>query len=321
MSTTATLKIKASAQAELREQLAAAGFEFRSVDHAFWQARGDATLTFYRSGKLVVQGKLVEPFVVLGEEFGGAVSKWSGPGRDQSDCAPSAPSPLSSADTGPFASAVAKLPDPKPTAWIGIDEAGKGDYFGPLVTVAARVELAQLPLLKELGIGDSKRIADGKIKKIAAKLKHVVPYQRVVLMPPKYNELYSKFSNLNRLLAWCHAAAAESLLEQGVEAELILSDQFAKTDIVKRSLKERGRALRFTQRTKAEEDPAVACASIFARAEFLYRMDELATQHSVALHKGAGPPVVAAARAIVAERGKGLLPELVKMHFKTTQGL
>ncbi len=316
MSTTVTLKIKAAVQGEVRDKLASAGFEFRDVDHAFWQARGDATITFYRSGKLVIQSKQVEPFVAMAEDCGGTVSKWSGPSRGESQKTSS-----SGPTTGPFGAALAKLPDPAPNAWIGIDEAGKGDYFGPLITVAARVELDQLPLLKELGIGDSKRIADGKIKKIAAELKHVVPFRRVVLMPPKYNELYSKFANLNRMLAWCHAAAAESLLEQGVQAELILSDQFAKTDLVKRALKERGRQLRFTQRTKAEEDPAVACASIFARAEFLYRMDELAGEHDVKLHKGAGPPVVAAARAIVAERGRGILPDLVKMHFKTTQNL
>lgn len=321
MSTTATLKLKAAAQAQLRQQLAVLRFEFRGVDHAFWQARGDATITFYRSGKLVVQGKAVEPFVALAEELGGAVAKWSGPERGTVGGSSRAAASSAASSRGPFGAAIAKLPDPKPDAWIGIDEAGKGDYFGPLITVAARVELSQLPLLKELGIGDSKRIADGKIKKIAAELKHVVPFRRVVLMPPKYNELYRKFNNLNRMLAWCHAAAAESLLEQDVPAELILSDQFAKTDIVKRSLKERGRQLRFVQRTKAEEDPAVACASIFARAEFLYRMDELASEHDVRLHKGAGPPVVAAARTIVAERGRDLLPELVKMHFKTTQGL
>ena len=315
MSATATLKTPAKANGVIRAELADLGFEFRDVNHAFWQARGDATITFYRSGKLVIQGKAIEPFVAIAEGHGASISKWSGP-RDATENAD-----VSSSATGPFGAAILKLPDPKPTAWIGIDEAGKGDYFGPLVTVAARVDVGQLELLRELGVGDSKRIADKKILKLAAELRHVVPCRRVTLMPPKYNELYERFGNLNRMLAWCHAAAAENLLEAGVEAELILSDQFAKTDIIKRSLKELGSQRRFVQRTKAEEDPAVACASIFARAEFLRRMDELEETHGVSLHKGAGPPVIAAGKRVVADRGVEALASLAKLHFKTTDSL
>jgi ribonuclease HIII len=315
VSSTATLKTSASASPRLREELARIGFSFRDVNHAFWQARGDATITFYRSGKLVVQGKTIEAFVAIAEAHGATLSKWSGPrGEAADDLDP--PS-----FDGPFGAAVAKLPDPKPDAWIGIDEAGKGDYFGPLVTVAARVDVSQLELLAKLGVGDSKRIADKKIRKLAAQLRHVVPSRRVTLMPPKYNELYGSFGNLNKMLAWCHAAAAEALLESGVEAELILSDQFAKSDIVKRALKELGSQRRFVQRTKAEEDPAVACASIFARAEFLARMDELEETHGVSLHKGAGAPVLIDGRALVSTLGRDALASVAKLHFKTTQTL
>ena len=186
---------------------------------------------------------------------------------------------------------------------------------------AARVERSQLPLLAEHGIGDSKLLNDKKIKLIAAELKHVVPFRKLVLMPPKYNELYAKIGNLNKLLAWGHATVAENLLESGVDAELILSDQFSKANLIGPRLKDRGSKLRFTQRTKAEEDPAVACASIFARAEFVFQMDELARDQGVDLPKGAGSPVVAAGRRIVAEHGRELLREVAKLHFKTTQSL
>lgn len=319
MSSTATLKAKADAATPLRSELEVLGFSFRDVDHAFWQARGDATITFYRSGKVVVQGKHIEAFVAVVEEAGGALSKWSGPRGS----AAAEQDRAIDADAGrePFATAIAKLPAPGPRAWIGIDEAGKGDYFGPLVTAAACVTVDQLPLLAELGVGDSKKIADKKLRKMATELRHVVPYRRVTLMPSKYNELYESFANLNMMLAWCHATAAETLLESGVHAELILSDQFSKSNLVERSLKELGRQRRFVQRTKAEEDPAVACASILARAEFLDRMDALEDEFGVSLHKGAGPPVLADGRKLVAALGADALRSVAKLHFKTTETL
>lgn len=317
MSSTATLKIPTSAASPLRIALSDLEFAFRDVDHAFWQARGDATITFYRSGKVVVQGKQIEAFVSVVEDLGGTLSKWAGPRLATTD--DDAEEPSNGCPSTPFAAAIAKLPEPRPTAWIGIDEAGKGDYFGPLVTVAARVSDDQLPLLAELGVGDSKRIADKKIRKMAAELRHVVPCRRVTLMPPKYNELYASFGNLNKMLAWCHATAAESLLEDGVDAELILSDQFSKSNLVERALKDLGRQRRFVQRTKAEEDPAVACASIFARSEFLDRMDALEAEHGVSLHKGAGSPVLADGRQLVAKLGTDALGSVAKLHFKTTE--
>ena len=327
---TVSMKISATAGSSLKQQLAACDFSFASAAYAHWQARGDAIVTYYQSGKLVLQGKHVEPWVLAVEELGGTVSKWAGQPRDGAS-APTADATSKGAagskkpvagdgpNTGTrFDAAIAKLPKPYPTAWIGIDETGKGDYFGPLVVVAARVELEQLPLLAELGVGDSKRIPDSKILKLAAQLKAIVPFEKVVLMPPAYNALYGKIGNLNKLLAWAHATAAEGLLENGTTAELILSDQFSKADIISSRLKERGKQLRFTQRTRAEEDPAVGCASIFARAEFLYRMKQLSEETGVEIPKGAGSPVLSVGRSLVASRGGQVLDSIAKLHFKTT---
>ena len=223
--------------------------------------------------------------------------------------------------TRPYSSALEKLPSPLPSAWIGIDEAGKGDYFGPLVVAAARVELEQLPLLRQLGVGDSKTLSDKKAHAIADELKHFVPHHVLRLMPPKYNELYARIGNLNHLLAWAHATVAENLLEQEVTAELILSDQFSKVNLVQSRLKARGRALTHIQRTKAEDDPAVACASIFARSAFLRGLEQLGREVGIPLAKGAGPPVIAAGRAFVQARGAEALGQVAKLHFKTTQSL
>lgn len=322
---TVSLKFPAIAGTKYRALLTDAGFDFRSAPHADWQARGDAIITLYTSGKLVIQGQHVDAWVLAAEELGGSVKKWAGAPRETDATAPTdggAAAPVSVPDgAGRFAAAIAKLPAPTPDAWIGIDEAGKGDYFGPLVTAAARVETSQLPLLAELGVGDSKALTDKRVLAIAAELRHVVPFEKVVLLPSKYNDLYARIGNLNKLLAWAHATAAEGLLEKGTTAELILSDQFAKRDLISSRLKERGKQLRFTQRTRAEEDPAVACASIFARSEFLHRMRSLSDEHGIELPKGAGPPVLAAGRRYVAERGFTHLGQIAKLHFKTTTQL
>ncbi|MCB9506658.1 MAG: ribonuclease HIII [Myxococcales bacterium] len=311
-----TLRVPKSAASELRAALVELGLSAAATPpHARYQLRGGvppATVTLYESGKLLVQSAAPEEVVEAAESVGGQVDKWTGRASD------GGPRQTVVGGSGPFADAVAKLPSPAPAAWIGIDEAGKGDYFGPLVVTAARVHRDQLALLAELGVADSKSLSDAKVRALARQLVPVVPFKRVLLMPARYNELYAKTKNLNRLLAWAHGAAAEKLLEAGVEAELILSDQFAATDLISGRLGERGRTLRFTQRTRAEEDPAVACASIYARAEFLIRLEQLESEFAVKLHKGAGPPVVAAGRALVREKGRDLLPSVAKVHFKTT---
>ena len=294
---TFTLKLPAARASEILAQLELAGLSASDAPHAFWRAKGaGATITFYKSGKLVLQGAAAADWAT---EISGAPP-------------PGAPGSV------PFAEGVAKLPAPAPGAWIGVDETGKGDYFGPLVVVAARVEMTQLPLLAELGVADSKSLTDRVIKRIAGELKAVVPHHKLVLMPAKYNPLYERIGNLNRLLAWGHGTVAENLLER-VDAELILSDQFTKSDLVRRALKERGRAIRFHQRTRAEDDPAVASASILARAELLWRMAELEKTFGVRLPKGAGSPVLSAGRQIVREHGPALLPNVAKLHFRTTQ--
>ena len=171
----------------------------------------------------------------------------------------------------------------------------------------------------ELGVGDSKRISDPVIKKLAPKLKACCTYRQVVVKPGRYNPLYAKIGNLNRLLAWGHGRALEDVLEVAPEATWALSDQFARDkSVVERQLMERGRGIVLAQRTKAESDPAVAVASILARNEFLWQMTALERQMGRKLPKGAGPAVLAAAREIVATRGRDALVDCAKLHFKTT---
>jgi len=310
--TTLSIKRPAADAPRFRARLTEAGFDFRDLAHAFWQARAPGLIvSFYRSGKVVFQGRAAEVWV---EELTGEAPPTKAP-KTSASTSTSAGSPNPG---GRWGAALAKLPAPAPTAWIGIDETGKGDFFGPLCACAARVDLDQIGWLAEVGVGDSKKLTDKKVLTIADRLRDAIPHEVVRIGPARYNQLYAEFGNLNKLLAWAQAKAADTLLER-VDAELILSDQFAKAEIVPRYFGDRAKALRYQQRTKAEDDPAVAVASIFARAAFVRAMARLSREIGVDLAKGAGSPVIAAAHRLVAQKGEGALAEVAKLHFKTTK--
>lgn len=197
---------------------------------------------------------------------------------------------------------------------VGVDESGKGDFFGPLVVAACYVGAEHLAELD--GVKDSKKLTDLQSLKLASKIRAVCPYSVICMNPAKYNELYAKFKNLNHLLAWGHARAIENVLELQ-PATMIISDQFAAGgDVVKRALFEKGRAAKFISRVRAEEDLAVAAASILARAEFLNRLKGLSEEFGVDLPKGA-TNVIGTGKRFVRKHGPDALSNVAKMHFKT----
>ncbi len=203
---------------------------------------------------------------------------------------------------------------------IGSDESGKGDYFGPLVIAAAFVTPEIEPDLKLMEVRDSKMISDGRVLELARDLRQVCKHSIVAIGPQRYNELYEKIRNLNKLLAWGHARALENLLEQ-VNCDLAIADQFGDERFILNALLEKGKRIRLVQRPKAEEDLAVAAASILARAEFLTRLRRLSDEVGTSLPKGASPSVELAARMVVKKHGRERLSTIAKMHFKTTQAV
>jgi len=200
---------------------------------------------------------------------------------------------------------------------IGTDESGKGDFFGPLVVAAFFMPEGQEDVLRALGVKDSKRTSDGRCREIAATLKKGYAYSIVAIGPEKYNELYAKLRNLNRLLAWAHARAIENILER-VPAGRAVTDQFGDERFVKNALLKRGREIDLVQMPRAEEDPAVAAASILARAEFLARLGDLSREVGMELPKGASTLVDQAAVRLVRTKGPAILEQVAKTHFKTT---
>ncbi|MBY0247237.1 MAG: ribonuclease HIII [Nitrospiraceae bacterium] len=203
---------------------------------------------------------------------------------------------------------------------IGIDESGKGDYFGPLVIAAVFVDATTQGELKLMAVRDSKKISDGRIFEMAPDIKTICPHSVIAIGPQKYNELYAKIKNLNRLLAWGHAKALENLLER-VSCERAISDQFGNERLILNALQDKGRTIVLEQRTKAESDLAVAAASILARAEFLLRLTRLSNEVGTTLPKGASPTVELAARMVIKKHGQDRLGDVAKLHFKTTQAV
>ncbi len=203
---------------------------------------------------------------------------------------------------------------------IGIDESGKGDYFGPLVIAGVYVAQAQEAQLRAMGVRDSKTVSDAKAATLAAQVRAQCPHTVVVIGPERYNALHTSMKNLNRMLAWGHARAIENLLEK-VDCHRVVADQFGDERFLNNALMAKGREVTLMQKPRAEEEIAVAAASILARAEFLRRLQELSSKSGVPLPKGASDAVIQAAKKFVQKHGTDALGQVAKLHFRTTQSV
>ncbi len=203
------------------------------------------------------------------------------------------------------------------SGWIGTDESGKGDYFGPLVIGGVHVYTKTTGVLSKLKVRDSKKISDNVIKDLDFQIRSLCIYSVVVIGPEKYNLLYQKMKNLNKLLAWGHARVIENILLR-VDCKRAISDQFGSELFIKNALMKLGKKIELTQIPRAEADLGVAAASILARAEFLRKMDRLSSECGFELPRGASDQVDQTARKILEQMGKDDLNRFVKLHFKNT---
>jgi ribonuclease HIII len=211
-----------------------------------------------------------------------------------------------------------------PLPYIGTDESGKGDYFGPMVVAAVLVDAQTKAKLEGLGVKDSKLLSDKRCRELASQIRQVCPgkYTEVEISPERYNELYERFrkegKNLNNLLAWGHARAIENLLEE-TSCTHAVADQFGDEHYIRSRLMEKGKQLQLIQVPRGERYLAVAAASILTRDKFLARMERLSQEYGIELPKGASEVVVKTAKRIVEEKGRDELQKVAKLHHKTTQ--
>lgn len=265
-------------------------------------------ITAYKSGKVLFQGKNAN------EEM----DKWS----DQSSF-------VGSNNPKPNKSSTNTMYTPSDTLFlsshIGSDEAGTGDYFGPITVASAFISSSQISLLKEIGVKDSKNLTDEKIIQLAkAMVQMRIPYSLLVLHNQKYNSLQKKGWSQGKMKAMLHHHAIRNLLAKigNSHYEGILIDQFCEPNVYKKHIaSEQGELPNKTYfMTKAESySIAVAAASIIARASFVKEMDKLSEQVGIELRKGASKLVDQTIAQIIREQGEDVLQTCAKLHFANTQ--
>ena len=199
---------------------------------------------------------------------------------------------------------------------IGVDESGKGDFFGPLVIAGVMVDEKSAQLFSELGIKDSKKITDKKILTLEPIIKEHAPHSVIAISNGKYNELYDNMKNLNKLLAWGHARTIENILEKN-ECTYAISDKFGNDHFIQDALMKRGRTIKLDQMIRGESDIAVAAASILARAAFVHKINEMQEKYGIEFPKGCASQVKDFAREFISKYSKERLKEVCKAHFKT----
>jgi ribonuclease HIII len=203
---------------------------------------------------------------------------------------------------------------------FGVDESGKGDFFGPLVIAGVYIDRGIARKLVDAGVQDSKRIgSDARIRGLSETIRKTAGglVETVLIGPQRYNELYEKFGNLNKLLGWGHARVIENLLGKKPDCPRALSDQFADARVVEQSLLRHGRKIDIQQRTRAESDIAVAAASILAREGFINWLERRGKELGVRLERGVSENVKEIAKKLVEMSGPQALREVAKVHFRT----
>ncbi len=281
---------------KLRTLLAESGFQFSAKQYTlFFAQKNSLSVAVYEKGpKVLVQGKGAEEFVQFELE----------------------PKILGEAKLGYEEVHSPEMFEPH----FGVDESGKGDFFGPLVVAGVYVDRGIARKLIDAGVQDSKRIgSDARIRAFAETIRKSTAglVETVLIGPERYNELYQKFGNLNKLLGWGHARVIENLLAKKSDCPRALSDQFADARVIEQSLLRHGRKIDIEQRTKAESDIAVAAASILAREAFINWLERRGKELGLRLERGVSANVKEAAKKLVEMNGPQVLRGLAKVHFRT----
>lgn len=255
----------------------------------------DCKVALYKSGKCLVQGKGAADFVAFVLE----------------------PKVLASAGIG-----YEEILHPEAyTPHMGIDESGKGDFFGPLVIAGAYIDKALASTMLKMGVKDSKNISsDKRLLELARDIRKMLGqrFSLVLIGPEAYNRLYAKMRSVNLLLAWGHARAIENLLAHVPDCPRAISDQFGDKQQVRRALMRKARKIILEQRHRAEADLAVAAASILARAAFLQALQQMGNSYKLRLPKGASAAVINAGQELINKHGAQVLLKTAKCHFRTT---
>ncbi len=202
----------------------------------------------------------------------------------------------------------------------GLDESGKGDYFGPLVAAAVGLDGEAISHLDSLGLKDSKRHSPGRVQELAGIIKRY-SHSTVLISPQRYNQLYRRLGNMNLILAWAHAQALENLLKK-TPVDLAILDRFSRAGEFERALGKKGIKLEVMEEEGGEKYIPVAAASVLARARFVSWIKRESTKLGIEIPLGSSSPRVReVACEILKKEGKGALSRYAKIHFRITSSL
>lgn len=255
----------------------------------------DTVITLYESGKVMFQGTSADVDATMWKEIDGQETKVEAKEQDKKYYYCNS---------------------------VGSDEVGTGDYFGPIVVTATFVPKEEIPFLESLGIRDSKKIDDEKIKKIAPQIAKKIKYRSIILNNSEYNEKYSKDINMNKIKSILHNKVLYQLIEEEKpNYDYIIIDEFARERRYYEYIKDSSVIQRgITFMTKAEDkNLAVACGSVISRYIFLKEFDKLSDSLHIPLPKGAGSMVDTIGEEVVQKYGQEKLKEIAKLNFKNTQ--
>ncbi|WP_085523179.1 ribonuclease HIII [Tuberibacillus sp. Marseille-P3662] len=264
------------------------------------------TVTAYKSGKVLFQGKLAD------EE----ASQWQG-SEALNVSKPSAQKTSVNHHNYQPPDNIASM------AVIGSDEVGTGDYFGPMTVVAAFVQPADIEWLQKMGVKDSKKLTDEQMLLIGKTLAETIPHSLLILNNEKYNQLRSAGQTQGQMKSILHNQALLNVTEKVDQAKIdgYLVDQFTKPEHYFKAIQDQPHIIKNQIYFKTQGESvhmSVACASIIARYAFLKRMDQLSEQTGLDLPKGAGSGVDDVAATIIRQKGDAFLNKIAKTHFQNT---
>jgi len=286
---TVTIQLDEIQKENAEDVLKAYGWKEEYVNNPYAKFRmkspQSSNVVLYTSGKLVFQGS---------EEFTNIITAIKNNREDDSDV----------------------------IAHLGVDEVGKGDYFGPLVVVACFLDEEFLEKISSIGIGDSKKFSDTKITEMYNLVKDHPYFYTSIIHPKEYNQLYKESKNASILLARQHSKVIEmglgDLKSKNIECSRVIIDQFSsKKARILNELGSYGKEIELIQFHKGESDMAVACASVMARGIFLEEMEKMRKKYNFNFPKGASD-VIDKAQDFVKKFGIDELGNVAKVSFKTT---
>lgn len=204
--------------------------------------------------------------------------------------------------------------DRKYTYFIGSDEVGKGEWYGPLVVGCVALEPSLIKKFRKMGAKDSKSMDKKQLLLVAGRITKETFVKRITpFLPETYNRLYEEFQKenktLNELLAWAHSSVIRKVLGSiRYESAKLVIDKFDVEKTYRRLYGINNSKIKVIQKSKGESETPVAVASILAKVRFEELVDNLNEKYNIDLRQ-----------AKPEDLDPKILRYVAKLHFKNVK--